>query len=201
MSSKNKKKKNGSSPRTCDYYVEWEGKKQKMVINCKDCDLNYSIANSACFSGIMKILSETYMIDYLNMSHYLDTMYFGDSVDLIKKMKDFSTKIQNFSVRKPQAQFKHYHPKFKKKIPCITCQIHPKRVFPKLDKAFMTDMDSFYNRMKKTMGDVHSFQSKAEFCNTCRYTTMENLNEVFSKFDDLVRFILEGAYKIIYRSE
>jgi hypothetical protein len=48
--------------------------------------------------------------------------------------------------------------------------------------------------------EVHKFQPKGDYCNNCRYNTLENLEDVFKRFEKIVGFILLSAYKIIYHT-
>ena len=185
-------------PKRCDYDIEYEGQKQKMVINCKACTQNYSMANPTCINGILNSLSEIYMVDYLYISHYLDTMYFGDSVELLERMKVLMNQIGNYSLRRSEQQFKFHSPKYKKKIPCLTCPINPSRIFSQLKLEFSRDFEIFYNHINPTITEIHKFSPKVDYCNTCRFNSLENLEDIFERFEVLVGFILLSAYKIVY---
>lgn len=182
----------------CDYELDYEGKKQKMVVRCKECKQNYSIANPNCINGILNSLADVYMVDYLYISHYLDTMYFGDSVELLEQMKSLSAQMRNYALRNPEGPFKHRHPKFKKKVPCPSCPINPQRMFIRLKTKFSKDLEEFYSGVKSTITEINKFQPKGEYCNTCRHTSLENMDDIFARFEDLVAFILLKAYKIVY---
>lgn len=184
----------------CNYKIEYEGQKQKIVINCKTCSENYSMANPTCIKGILYSLSEVYMADYLYISQYLDTMYFGDSLELLERMKTLVNHIGNYSLRKPEHQFKLNHPKHRKKIPCPACPVNPQKLFSTMKEDFSKDLDGFYNRINPIISEINKFQPRADYCNTCRFNTLECLDDVFQKFEDLVRFILLSAYKIVYNS-
>ncbi len=194
------KKQEQRQRKRCDYGLEYEGQKQKMVINCKNCPQNYSIANPACINGILNSLTEVYMVDYLYISHYLDTMYFGDSVELLERMKALLNQIGNFALRKPEHQFKLHHPKHKKKIPCTACPVNPQKLFKQWKSAFSKDIEVFYKRIGPMMSDVNRFQPKEDYCNVCRFQTLENIEDITIRFENLVGFILMSAYKIVYTS-
>ena len=184
----------------CEYELEYEGQKQKMVINCKGCTQNYSMANPGCISGILHALSEVFMVDYLYISQYLDTMYFGDSVELLEQMKSLVNQIGNYSLRRPDHQFKQHHPKYKKKVPCAACPVNPQKLFTKLKSEFASDFEIFYNHLNPMITEVHKLQPRADYCNNCRYNTLENLEDVFNRFEKITAFILLSAYKIIYHT-
>ena len=193
-----KKKVVSQQSKHCDYEIEYEGQKQKMVINCKACKQNYSVANPVCIDGILNSLSGVYMVDYLYISHYLDTMYFGDSVELLERMKGLMNQIGNYSLRKSEHQFKLHNPKYKKKIPCPACPINPSRIFSRLKREFSRDFEIFYNHINPTITEIHKFSPRVDYCTTCRYNSLENLEDVFTRFEELVKFILLSSYKIVY---
>lgn len=184
----------------CNYELKYEGQKQKMVINCRNCKQNYSIANPVCIAGILNSLTEVYMVDYIYVSHYLDTMYFGESVEVLERMKAILNQIDNFSLRRPEHQFKLHHPKYKKKIPCSGCPVNPQRLFKQLKVDFRKDMELFHNRINPIMSEVHKFQPAQDYCNVCRYQTIENIDDLLVRFEDFVKLILLNAYKIVYKS-
>jgi hypothetical protein len=152
-----------------------------MVFNCKECRGAHSLGENICLKGIVEGFSQEYNVDTITLSHYIESQYFGDSVELIRHIIKFGNEMDNLSMRDPIAEY---------------FGALPSRDRKKL-KTFSQDIIAFDTLFTNTLDLFERSEPGSEQCAKCTSTTVEDLSYVCDIYEKIGRFILRQGFRVI----
>ena len=74
--------------------------------------------------------------------------------------------------------------------------MNPNQLFTRLGGTFSQNIARFYDAYLRSIQDIKKFKPPAEYCHSCVGETVDNLDDLFSRFEHLASFILFKAYSI-----
>jgi flagellar hook-associated protein FlgK len=74
-------------------------------------------------------------------------------------------------------------------------------MFTALKNSFIQDILTFYNQFKNSVIQLQQVESsittKTEHCKTCVNATVEDLNYMYNKFEELTRDVIKKGFSIL----
>jgi hypothetical protein len=185
-------------PPECLYDLNVEGKTQKMAVKCKECKGKHSLTENTCLARFINAYAKETSIESVTLSHYVETEYYGHSIELLTRMVQFGNELDNLALRDPAAEyFDSTTARDQKRLRCNTCTLNPRRIFPQFKKVFLTDIMLFYSAFTNVVNKVAQADYKSKQCQTCTDTTIEDLNYLYDSFTELARYIVRVGFNIV----
>jgi hypothetical protein len=203
MVEKKAKQKGKSESISCKYDLGHEGGLLKMTAKCRECVGKHTLEDRACLRAVIAAYSKEFNVDTITLSHFIETQYYDQSIDLLKNMIQFSNELENLSMRDPAEEyFRATTPSAQRKYPCGNCQYNPKTIFSGLRGIFVEDITGFYNQFKSSVVQLQRGPAgKTEHCKRCVKATLEDLDYTFSKFEELTRDVIKKGFSIVLGAE
>ena len=199
---KSKKRKGDKKKIDCKYDRAHEGTKSEMIMRCKECPAtDHSLSSNICLGAVIRAYSKEFNVDAITLSHHIETQYFGDSINILRMMIQFSNDLENFSLRDTTLEHFNNYAKEKKrlKLDCAKCYLNPQNVFANLRKTFIEDIVEFYSTFSEKVNKIHNtdVSKRREPCQECIRTTVADLNYVYDSFEDIAGEIVKSGFSII----
>jgi hypothetical protein len=172
-----------------------------MIADCKECSGKADLIDSTCLSGVLNGLYNEYNVGSVILSHYIETKYTHNSMQMLKMMVALLQDFEQLSIREPFMEYfqgnEELSSQFKnqQKLKCDKCSLKPEKIFNGLKKGFLEDMNGFYENLmtiSKNVGD-----NSNEDCALCINATQSDLMYLFSKLENLRSFVIYKGFQIV----
>ncbi len=164
---------------TCDHEIRQEKGKRKLVINCKECDDDFSLKH--CLSGILLTLEKEYQVDTIILSDYVERQYSKEEVTLLKNIADLINRLERWASRSED------------KKQCGDCPLHPPEMYSALRDSLLVDPGSAYSSLLKYSKEL----MKKDGCPKCRRSTKEEFTVLSKQLLEVRSKVLEEAYGVV----
>lgn len=202
MPKKEKKRSKGEEWK-CLYRVQYEGKESTLHTDCINCKYGkHSLTLKRCLEGMINVYSKEFLVKNIVLGHYIETQYYGLSIELVNQLKYFAKELDNLSLREPVGQYynvKNVTEGKKKKYPCFQCPINPERMFSDLRYYFSSDMQEFYSVLKTVIKRARSEKGRGGPCKKCVKTTIDDLNYIMDMFLEISEQIIRSGYGVMMK--
>jgi hypothetical protein len=189
-------KKTISTDEPCEYSVEKEGRKTVLVLECLDCERSgHDLNVTECYRGALNAYQKEVNIDVITTSHYIQTHYFGPSVELFGQLSGLRQDLEELSNRDPVADFKAKDPKGKYKSICPTCQANPENIFPELEIVLKKNPREFITFFKKSVSKIPP-KDTAKMCTVCKKITVEEMTFAFDSYREMVQNVVKYGFNL-----
>lgn len=185
----------------CRYRLFRESGSITMIADCKECGGKADLTDSSCLSGILTGLYNEYNVNSVILSHYIETMYTDDSMQMLRMMVDILQDFEQLSIREPYLEYFHKNVKLssqfknQQKSKCEKCPHKPGKIFMDLKGKFIVNLDDFYGSIISISKEVGA--NSNEYCSKCIDTTQSDLMYLFSKLENLRSFVIHKGYQIV----
>ncbi len=185
----------------CSYRLLQDSGSITMITDCKECGGKADLTDSACRSGVLNGLYNEYNVGSVVLSHYIETKYTDDSMQLLTLMVEILQDFEQLSIREPYLEYFQgddnlsSQTKNQQKMECEKCPLKPEKIFAGLKREFLSDLENFfqtYKALSKEVG-VKSYDN----CILCMNTTQSDFMYLFSKLEKLRSFIIYKGFQII----
>lgn len=155
-------------------------------MNCLECkDGSQDLTATVCYRRALNAFQKEVNIDSVATSHYLQTQYFGDSVELFKALSELRSDLEELGKRDPQVDFKAQKKKGRFRSKCPKCPANPQNIFPGLKIILMKNPKEFIVNLKKVLTDME-FKDKTSACGECRDLTREEIGFALGSYRKLI---------------
>jgi hypothetical protein len=201
------KHKNKSQPGdedfVCRYRLDYDSNRITMISDCKECGRGRepSLNNQICLTGILNGLCQELNVDSVILSHYIETKYAEESMQMLKMMVEIVHDLEQMSIRNPFVEYfandSRLTSSFKnqQKSACEKCELKPEKVFTRLKKHFLRDISTFYNELNNFSKQVETYK-KSE-CAKCIKTTKSDLIYLFNKLENFRAYVIYKGFQIV----
>jgi len=188
--------------RACEYEVGYEARELKMVAKCKECGGRSTLKEGYCLSGIINSFSKESGVDTIILSHFIETQYNNKAIELIRMMTSLAGELTQLANRDPtqgmdDGMGNPIPVSPEQRRACEQCRFNPAFLYPSLRDAFVMDIEEFYRRLNDVVMDVGNSAGSVGICGNCISTTLGDLNYIYDKFEELVRYIVRQGYQIV----
>jgi hypothetical protein len=172
-----------------------------MIASCKECDGKADLKDSICFSGILNGLCQEFNVDDIILSHYIESKYADDSMQVLRMMVEIVNELEHMGIRKPYAEYFESDSdlsssqKNKQKDTCDKCALAPENIFTPLKKHFVKDLNVFYEEFNKLLGTIQ--KNSNETCARCISETKSDLIYLFNKLENLRALVIYRGFQIV----
>lgn len=185
----------------CKYRLQRDSANITMIADCKECQGDANLTDSTCLSGILKGLYNEYNINSVILSHYIETKYTHDSMQMLRMMVEILQDFEQLSIREPYNEYFNGNnqltsqSKNQQKMECEKCQLKPERIFSQLKEDFLSDISGFYETMKNISEEVADNTNNE--CQLCINATESDFMYLFSKLENLRSFVIYKGFQIV----
>lgn len=164
---------------TCGHKIRQEEGKRKLVINCKECEEDFSLDH--CFPGILLALEKEYQIDSIILSDYIERQYSGEGIEVLKSIADVINRLERWTSRSEG------------KKECQKCPIHPPEMYSDIRGLSLRDPGAAYEALLNYSKEL----MKKNGCPKCRRSTKEELTVLGKELLQLRSDVLAEAYGVV----
>lgn len=185
----------------CRYQLQHDLNKIIMVADCKECQGDSNLNNQSCLTAILNALCQEYNVDSVVLSHYVETKYADDSMQMLMKMVEIVHDLEQMGIREPYKEYFAKDPKLssslknQQKNTCQKCELKPEKVFAGLKKNFLRDLSGFYIELDNVIKKVVANENEA--CDRCMKATKSDLLYLFKKLEDLRAYVIYKGFQIV----
>ena len=185
----------------CKYRLQRDSASITMIADCKECHGEANLTNSTCLSGILNGLYNEYNVNSVILSHYIETKYTHDSMQMLRMMVEILQDFEQLSIREPYNEyFKDNNQlssqsKNQQKMECEKCQLKPEKIFSRLKGDFLSDISGFYETLENISKEV-AYKSNND-CELCINATESDFMYLFSKLENLRSFVIYKGFQIV----
>jgi len=164
---------------TCDHKIRQEEGKRKLIINCKECQDDFSLDN--CLPGILLALEKEYQIDSIIISDHIERQYGGEDIELLKNIAQLINRLERWTSRSGA------------KKQCSKCPIHPPEMYSDIRDSLLIDPGSAYSSLLEYSREL----MKKSGCAECRRSTKEEFTVLSKELLGLKSKVLSEAYGVV----
>ena len=185
----------------CKYHLQHDLNKITMVADCKECEGDSNLNNQSCLNAILNAMCQEYNVDSIILSHYVETKYADDSMQMLMMMVDIVHNLEQMSIREPFKEYFANDPKLSSSLKnqqkniCEKCELKPEKVFSGLKKDFLRDITRFYTELDNVIREVGTNENEA--CNRCMKATKSDLLYLFKKLEDFRAYVIYKGFQIV----
>ncbi len=185
----------------CKYRLSFDSNKITMIASCKECDGKADLKDSHCFSGILNGLCQEFNVDDIILSHYIESKYADDSMQILRMMVEIINELEHMGIRNPYTEYFEFDSdlsssqKNKHKDTCEKCELSPENIFSSLKKHFVKDLNIFYEEFSTILGKVQG--QNHEKCARCVSETQSDLIYLFNKLENLRTLVIYKGFQIV----
>ena len=187
----------------CRYRLDYDSNKITMITDCKECGRGGepSLNNRICLTGVLNGLCQELNVDSVILSHYIETKYAEDSMQMLKMMVEIVHDLDQMSIRNP---FEEYFAndsrltssiKNQQKSACEKCGLKPEKIFMALKRDFLRNISTFYKHLSKYSKGIDAHK-KSE-CTKCMETTKSDLIYLFNKLENFRAYVIYKGFHIV----
>lgn len=200
MSQKNKSQ-SGDEEFVCKYRLQHDSNKITMIADCKECGGESNLNDQACLTGILNGLCLEYNVESVILSHYTQTKYADESMQMLRMMVEIVNELEHMGIREP---FEEYFAndtrlassfKNQQKAKCEKCALKPEMVFTRLKKDFLQDLSLFYTDLDNLSKQVEAEKERA--CAKCVKATKSDLIYLFNKLENFRAYVIYKGFQIV----
>ncbi len=201
FTSKRGKNQSGTEQLLCRYQLQHDSNRITIVADCKECQGNADLNDRKCLTGILNGLCQEYNVDEVILSHYIETKYTGDSMQMLRMMVEIVHALEQMSIREPFDEYfaddSRLSSSFKsqQKSVCEKCELRPERAFSALKKLLLMDISRFYTAFDSLSHKVEGNREKA--CAECMKATKSDLIYLFNKLEEFRAFVIYKGFQIV----
>jgi hypothetical protein len=172
-----------------------------MVADCKDCKGDADLNDQTCLTGVLNGLCQEYNVDEVILSHYIETKYTDDSMQMLMMMVNMVHDLEQMSIREPFGEYFAHDSrlsssfKSQQKNVCEKCELRPERALSSLKKLLLMDISHFYTEFSDLSQKVENKGEKA--CAECMKATKSDLVYLFNKLEGLRAFVIYEGFQIV----
>jgi hypothetical protein len=172
-----------------------------MVAQCMECQGGSGLEHKKCLTGILNGLSHEFNVDSVILSHYIETKYADDSMQVLRIMVEIIQNLEQMGIREPYEEYFANEEslssslKNQQKGKCEKCNLEPETVFSDLKKQFVKDISSFYYKFNDFTGSVAA--NREEACNQCVKATKSDLVFLFNRLENFRAFAIYKGFQIV----
>lgn len=201
------KHKNKSHPKeedfVCRYRLDYDSNRITMISDCKECGRGGepSLNNQICLTGILNGLCQELNVDSVILSHYIETKYAEESMQMLKMMVEIIHDLEQMSIRNPFVEYfandTQLTSSFKnqQKSACEKCELKPEKVFTRLKKHFLRDISTFYDEFNNYSRGIDAYKKRE--CAKCIKTTKSDLIYLFNKLENFRAYVIYKGFQIV----
>ncbi|UCE35947.1 MAG: hypothetical protein JSW00_10295 [Thermoplasmata archaeon] len=185
----------------CKYRLEYDSNKVTMVADCKECNGGGELNDGTCLRGILKGFCQEFNVDNVILSHYIETKYTDESIQMLRMMVEIINDLDQMSIRRPYDEYFKQNPalsstlKNKQKDTCEKCDLGPGKVFILLKEQYVKDIHGFYEEYNNLLGKIE--ENEDEECLRCISATKSDLVYLFNKLENLRAYVIYKGFQII----
>lgn len=200
MARRNSDPDNGEE-RPCRYTLTRDANKVTMIARCMECQGGAGLDRKQCLSGILKGLAQEFNVDSVVLSHYIETKYTEDSMQVLRMMVEVLQNLEQMGIREPYEEYfadderLSSSQKNQQKSKCDRCQLKPDTVFSTLKIEFSNNVSGFYDVFNEFTKEV---AARAEDnCNECIEATKGDMIFLFNRLEDFRAYVIHRGFKVI----
>ncbi|UCG70194.1 MAG: hypothetical protein JSV09_04025 [Thermoplasmata archaeon] len=187
----------------CKYSLQQDANKITMVANCKDCNKREepSLNNQICLTGILNGLLEEYNVDSVILSHYMESKYTDEPIEILRMMVEIVHDMEQMGIREPYEEYfasdsnLNSSSKNQQKASCEKCELRPERIFTGLKMNFLGDISQFYDEFHSISKQVKA--NKKMECKNCVEATKSDLIYLFKKLENFRAYVIYKGFQIV----
>jgi hypothetical protein len=182
----------------CRYSVEVESNATTLVFDCKGCQGNGDLGDLRCFVEAIAALRTEYNVDSIIFSNYIETNYFGSTMDVLKQISEILNEMQRFSGRMPWREMRgigDIKMQTRKKM-CSQCDKSPAKIFTAIEKRGKKSIENMCKVFNHYFSVMESVPVEKQ-CYKCIQNTKADLQYIWEKLDDLKTHVLHEAFKVV----
>lgn len=172
-----------------------------MVAQCMECKGGAGFDHKKCLTGILNGLTQEFNVDSVVLSHYIETKYADDSMQVLRMMVEILQNLDQMGIRKPYEEYFAKEEslssslKNPQKSKCEKCNLEPETVFSDLKRQFVKDISSFYCKFNDVTGSVAA--NREEACNKCVKAIKSDLTFLFNRLENFRAFVIYKGFQIV----
>ncbi len=164
---------------SCDHNIRQERGERKLIINCRECDTEFSIGG--CLPGILLALEKEFNVSAVVLSDYIEKQYTGTALEVLESLKQLGQELDRLSSRDTDGS------------DCKKCTIYPGAMYPRLKKTMLVEPEKLYQEFMEY--SKHLMTKKG--CTSCRKAAKEEFTVVGKELLQLRSKVLLEAYGIL----
>ncbi len=198
-----KKKAQLGQDELCKYRLSFDSNRITMIASCKECVGQADLKDSTCFSGILTGLCQEFNVDDIILSHYIESKYADDSMQMLRMMVEIVNELEHVGIRKPYSEYFKSDSdlpssqKNKQKDACEKCALAPENMFSPLKKHFVKDLNVFYKEYNTLLGKIQDNSDEA--CARCISETKSDLIYLFNNLENLRALVIYKGFQIVIK--
>ncbi len=185
----------------CKYRLQRDTQAITMITDCKECKGHANLTDSTCLSGVLTGLYNEYNVDSVILSHYIETKYTHDSMQMLRMMVEILQDFEQLSIREPYNEYFKDNDQLttqsqnQLKLVCEKCILKPENIFMKLKRDFHSEISELYETLKRISQEV--VNNSNDDCSQCINATQSDLMYLFSKLENLRSFVIYKGFQIV----
>jgi len=172
-----------------------------MVAKCMDCQGGAGLVNEKCLTGILNGLASEFNVDSVILSHYIETKYAEDSMQVLGMMVDVLKNLEQMVMREPYEEYFANNESLsqsqrnQQKGACGNCELKPEVIFSSLKGQFVKDISGFYSTFNDLTAKVAANREGA--CDECITATKSDLIFLFNRLENFRAFVIHKGFQIV----
>lgn len=182
----------GTEGDLCTYTVDRSERGSELRLRCGECPLR-DLPETNCFANLIRSFHKEFRPDAVALSDSLDTLYFGHSIKVLRKICEIADEVDRMAARRPQDA---PGASARQKGMCLACEHNPSRAFPRLNTVLLEDVSKFHGEFKGAVGRLQGFTPPNETCLSCASHTVADFEVLYLLFEKFVREILHEGFRV-----
>lgn len=182
----------GTEGDLCTYTVERSERGSQLRLRCGECPLR-ELPETNCFANLIRSFHKEFRPDAVALSDSLDTLYFGHSITVLRKICEIADEVDRMAARRPQDAPGEGA---RQKGMCLACEHNPSRSFPALNTVLLEDVSRFHGEFKGAVGRLQTFTPPNQTCLACASQTVADFEHLYLLFEKFVREILHEGFSV-----
>ena len=166
-----------------------------------DCSGGSGLNNKRCLTGILKSLTQEFNVDSVILSHYIETKYVDDSMQVLRMIIKVLQNLDEMGIREPYNEYiaedegLSLSQKNQQRSICEKCPLKPEAIFSALKREFIGGLSGFYYKFDEVTRKVAA--QKEDTCDECIKATEGDLIYIFNKLESFRAFVIHKGFQIV----